>query len=303
MLRPSRRGGVPVLRRQPRSPRFFSASPSSTALGSPLRPAGYCCSPQWMSPLRNVPGGDDDRLRADGAAVAEDHAANRSFEFPVSSFENRVERFCRSGRTAGRSTRARIIGLVLGREDSGGVSEGISTRNLKLETWNCAWQLLEDQIRYFRLLDVQIGLGLQHFAHLHAILLLVTLRPWRPHRRTARRVQQSELDADRVRHLAHNAAQCIHFADEVPLGDAADGGIARHLGDKIDVERVKCGLQAHARSSHGSLASGMTGTDHDHVVRFGELRQRQTTPRRPTTRPEYLYSSEQSFLPLCQQRL
>ena len=55
MVRPSRRGGVPVFRRQPRKPRFFSDSPKSTAEGSPLRPAGYCCSPQWINPLRNVP--------------------------------------------------------------------------------------------------------------------------------------------------------------------------------------------------------------------------------------------------------
>ena len=30
-------------------------SPSSTLAGSPLRPAVYCCSPQWISPFRNVP--------------------------------------------------------------------------------------------------------------------------------------------------------------------------------------------------------------------------------------------------------
>ena len=40
MVRPSRRGGVPVLRRQPRRPRRLSASPSRMLGGSPLRPAG-----------------------------------------------------------------------------------------------------------------------------------------------------------------------------------------------------------------------------------------------------------------------
>ena len=55
MVRPSRRGGVPVFRRQPRRPRRLRLSPSRTDGGSPLRPAGYCCSPQWMRPFRNVP--------------------------------------------------------------------------------------------------------------------------------------------------------------------------------------------------------------------------------------------------------
>ena len=40
MLRPSMRGGVPVFRRQLRKPSRFKDSPSKTAAGSPLRPAG-----------------------------------------------------------------------------------------------------------------------------------------------------------------------------------------------------------------------------------------------------------------------
>ena len=34
---------------------ILEASPSRTAFGSPERPAGYCCSPQWIKPLRKVP--------------------------------------------------------------------------------------------------------------------------------------------------------------------------------------------------------------------------------------------------------
>ena len=55
MVRPSRRGGVPVFRRVSRRPSFFRDSPRRTEAGSPERPAVYCCSPQWMSPLRKVP--------------------------------------------------------------------------------------------------------------------------------------------------------------------------------------------------------------------------------------------------------
>ena len=55
MVRPSRRGGVPVFRRVSRRPSFFRDSPRRTEAGSPLRPAVYCCSPQWMRPLRKVP--------------------------------------------------------------------------------------------------------------------------------------------------------------------------------------------------------------------------------------------------------
>ena len=74
MVRPSRRGGVPVLRRQPRRPRRLRDSPRRTEAGSPERPAVYCCSPQWMRPLRKVPVVMMVAVAQDGAAVAEHQA-------------------------------------------------------------------------------------------------------------------------------------------------------------------------------------------------------------------------------------
>ena len=55
MVRASRRGGVPVLRRPTSMPSSRNASPSITAGGSPERQAGYFSSPQWIRPFRNVP--------------------------------------------------------------------------------------------------------------------------------------------------------------------------------------------------------------------------------------------------------
>jgi len=55
------------------------------------------------------------------------------------------------------------------------------------------------------------------------------------------------------------------------FGNASDGGIAGHLRDQVDVERVERGLQAHARGSHGGLAPGMTGADDNYVELFGKL--------------------------------
>ncbi len=55
IVRPSNLGGVPVFNLHSRSPSRFRLSPSNTEAGSPLRPAAYCCSPQWISPFRNVP--------------------------------------------------------------------------------------------------------------------------------------------------------------------------------------------------------------------------------------------------------
>ena len=132
-------------------------------------------------------------------------------------------------------------------------------------------QRFHHQISNFGLLDFQVGLRFQHFAHLEAVGLLVALGARRPHGWAAGSVEQAELDADCVRDLAHDAAQGVHFADQVSLGNATDGGIAGHLGDEIDVESVEGGLQAQAGCGHGGFATGVSGADHDDIVLFSEL--------------------------------
>ncbi len=144
-------------------------------------------------------------------------------------------------------------------------------------------RLFDNQIRNLRLLDLQIWLRLQHFAHLEAIGLFVALRSRGPHGRTARSIQQTELDADRVGDLAHDAAERVDFPHQVALRDASHGRIARHLCDQVDVQGVESGLQAHAGGGHGRLASGMAGA-HDHYIElFGELHENRAerTPENP----------------------
>ena len=150
---------------------------------------------------------------------------------------------------------------------------------------------LHDQIRDFRLLDFQIRLRLQHLAHLQAIGLLVALGARRPYGGAARGIQQAELDADGVGDFAHDAAERVDFAHQVSLGDAAHGGVARHLRDQVDVERVEGGLQAHARRSHRGLASGMAGADDNDVEMFGELHCKSSG-----SEPQKILASGSSFI-------
>ena len=84
-------------------------------------------------------------------------------------------------------------------------------------------------------------MGFQDFAHLQAIGLLVTLGAWGPYGRTSGGVEQAELDADGVGDFPHDAAQGIDFADQVSLGDAADGWVAGHLSNEIDVQGIERG--------------------------------------------------------------
>ena len=130
--------------------------------------------------------------------------------------------------------------------------------------------LFDHEVDDLSLSNVEAGLGLENLAHLHAVELLVALCARAPDGRAARGVEESELDADSVGNFAHDAAERVNFADQMPLGNSADRRVAAHLRDQVQVHGDERGLQAHARGSHGSLAACMTGAHHYDIVLFGE---------------------------------
>ena len=127
---------------------------------------------------------------------------------------------------------------------------------------------LDRERRHLRLLDAQVRLLLEHLAHADAVQLLVHLRARRPDGRAAAGVEQAELNADRIGHLAHDAAQRVDLAHQVALGDSADGGVAGHLRDQVEVHRDHGGPQTHAGAGARGFAAGMSGADDDDVVPF-----------------------------------
>ena len=120
------------------------------------------------------------------------------------------------------------------------------------------------------MLDLEVGLGLENLAHFQAVGLLVTLGAGRPDGGAARGVEQAELDADGIGDFGHDAAEGVDLANDVSLGDAADGRVAGHLRDEIGIESEQGGAQAHAGSGHGSFAAGVTGSDYGNVELFGK---------------------------------
>ena len=117
---------------------------------------------------------------------------------------------------------------------------------------------------------MEAGLGLEDFAHFYAVKLLVALGAGGPDGGAAGGVEQAELDADGVGDLAHDAAEGVDFADQMALGDAADGGVAAHLGDEVEVHGDEGGFEAHARGGHGGFAAGVAGADYGYIVLFGK---------------------------------
>jgi hypothetical protein len=85
-------------------------------------------------------------------------------------------------------------------------------------------------------------------------------------------VEEAELDAAGVGYFAHDAAEGVDFADEMTFGYAADGGVAGHLGDEVEVEGEEGGAEAHARGGCGGFAARVACAYDEDVERFREGR-------------------------------
>ena len=125
-----------------------------------------------------------------------------------------------------------------------------------------AWIFVDQEVDDFGLLDEEVGDGLELFAHLYAVEGFVALGAGAPDGGAAGGVEEAELDAAGVGDFAHDAAEGVDFADEMALGDAADGGVAGHLRDEVEVQREEGRAQAHACGRGCGFATGVAGADH-----------------------------------------
>jgi hypothetical protein len=78
-------------------------------------------------------------------------------------------------------------------------------------------------------------------------------------------VEYAELDASRIRHPAHGAAERVDLAHQLPLAEAPDGGIAAHLADPIEAQRDQCGGNTQARARQRGLDACVSPADDDHA--------------------------------------
>ena len=111
----------------------------------------------------------------------------------------------------------------------------------------------------------EVGLVLERAADECLVELAIGLHARRAHRRTLAGVQRARLDGRGIRGARHHAAQRVDLLDQVTLADAADGGIAAHLAQRLDGLREQQRARAHARGGERGLGAGVPATDHDYV--------------------------------------
>ena len=103
----------------------------------------------------------------------------------------------------------------------------------------------------------------------------VTLRARSPDSRPLAAIEHAELQRREVRCASHDAAERVHLADDRPLRNSSDGGIARHLADRLERTRDDGDARATPRSGHGGFGARMACADDDHIVRrFDSRRQK-----------------------------
>ena len=110
-------------------------------------------------------------------------------------------------------------------------------------------------------LDGQLGQGL--------VCLLVGLDPGAVHGGAFAPVEQAELEARRVGEDPHRPAQGVDLSDDLPLGHAADGRVATHLADGVDVDRQQGRPEAHPARRQGRFQASMPRADDEDVILIG----------------------------------
>ena len=126
--------------------------------------------------------------------------------------------------------------------------------------------VLDDQVVHRLLEQLEVRLAFHHAADRRLVQRAVGLAAGGAHGRTLRRVQRAPLDAGAIRGVRHRAAQRVDLLDQVALADAADGGIAAHLADRLDVVAEQQRARTGARGGQRGLGAGVAAADHDDVV-------------------------------------
>ncbi len=185
MVRPSRRGGVPVFSRPSRRPRpreglATGRGPGARRSGRP----GSARSPMWIRPRRKVP-----VVRT--TAAARDAARRRPVTTPVTA----------AARDRSPDPRRRRPGCV------------------------------------------RFGLAGEQRLHRLAVELAVGLGAGAADGRALAAVEHPELDAGAVDGPGHEPVEGVDLADQLALGEAADGRVAGHLADGVEVvgDAAACG--------------------------------------------------------------
>ena len=112
----------------------------------------------------------------------------------------------------------------------------------------------------------EIRLGVEQLADRALVERAIGLRARRAHGRALAAVQGAEMDAGAIDRARHRAAERVDLLRQVPLADAADGRVAAHLPQRLEVLRQQQRAHAHAGRGERGLGAGVAAADDDATV-------------------------------------
>ena len=125
--------------------------------------------------------------------------------------------------------------------------------------------VLDDEIGALLLEQREVGLVLERAANERLVQHAIRLHARRAHRRTLAGVQRARLDRRRIGASRHDTAQRVDLLDQVSLADAADGGVAAHLAQRLDALREQQRARTHAGSRQRGFGARVPATHDDYV--------------------------------------
>ncbi len=126
--------------------------------------------------------------------------------------------------------------------------------------------LFPDQGCHLGLLQAEPLLFVKKPLHLLSVEFLIALYARGLNSGPPAAIEKAKLNAGTVCNFSHDAAESINFPHQMPLGDASNGGVARHLRDHPLVEREQSCLGPHPCRCHGCFAAGVPTSNNDDVV-------------------------------------
>src|SRR5213596_2515637 len=108
--------------------------------------------------------------------------------------------------------------------------------------------------------------ALKQLPHRAAEQCAIALRPGRPDGGALGAIEHAELDRRAIGRPPHDTAEGVDLADHRALRDPADGGIAGHLTDGVEVGGKQENLRTQASRHDGGFGAGVAGADDDDVV-------------------------------------
>jgi hypothetical protein len=128
--------------------------------------------------------------------------------------------------------------------------------------------VFNDQLSDIALMHIQARGSFKDRLHPKLVGLLVTLGPWSTDAGALVDVKDSELNPCGISINGHDSTQSINLAHHVPLRQTANGWVAGHLADSIEVLREESRLGTQACGGKCGLDASMSSAYNEDIVMF-----------------------------------